>query len=57
MTYFCFTTALRLDHVYLEAVLLLNPWYTGGLFHCYILDESICPFRGVGSILLLLFYF
>ena len=26
-------------------------------FHCYMLDESICHFRGVGSILSLLFYF
>ena len=34
-----------------------NPLYTGRLFHCYILDESNCHFRGVGSILLLLFYF
>ena len=25
-----------------------NPLYTGGLFHCYILDEAICHFRGVG---------
>ena len=33
-----------------------NPLYTGRLFHCYILDEAICHFRGVGSILLLLFY-
>ena len=31
-----------------------NPLYTGGLFHCYMLDESICQFRGVGSILPLL---
>ena len=28
--------------------------YTGGLFHCHMLDESICHFRGVGSILSLL---
>ena len=34
-----------------------NPLYTGRLFHCYILDESICHFNGVGSILSLLFYF
>ena len=34
-----------------------NPWYTSGLFHCYTLDKSIYHFRGVGSILLLLFYF
>ena len=26
------------------------PLYTGRLFYCYILDESICRFRGVGSI-------
>ena len=35
----------------------LNPLYTGGLFHCYMVDESICHFRGVRSLLLLLFYF
>ena len=35
----------------------INPLYTGGLFHCYMLDESICHFRGVGSILLLSFSF
>ena len=37
----------------------LNPLYTGGLFHCYtcMLDESICHFRGVRSVLFLLFYF
>ena len=28
----------------------VNPLHTGGLFHCYMLDESICHFRGVGSI-------
>ena len=30
---------------------ILNPLSTGRLFHCYMLDESICHFRGVGSIL------
>ena len=30
-----------------------NPLYTGRLFDCYMLDKSICYFRGVGSILLL----
>ena len=37
----------------------LNPLYTSGLFHCYILDEymHICHFSVVGSVLLLLFYF
>ena len=34
-----------------------NPLYTGRLFHCYMLDESICHFRGVRSILPFLFYF
>ena len=29
----------------------VNPLYTGRLFHCCMLDESICHFRGVGSIL------
>ena len=37
--------------------LTFNPLYTGGFFHCYMLDESIRHFRGVGSILSLLFYF
>ena len=37
--------------------LSLNPLNTGGLFHCYILDESIFHFRDVGSISSLLFYF
>ena len=35
----------------------VKPLYTVGLFHCYMLDESICHFRGVRSILLLLFHF
>ena len=33
-----------------------NPVCTGRLFHCYMLDKSICHFRGVRSILLPLFY-
>ena len=33
-----------------------NLLYTGRLFHCYMLDASICHFRDVGSILSLLFY-
>ena len=37
--------------------LVLKPLYTDRLFHCYMLGESICHFRGVGSILSLLFYF
>ena len=36
---------------------VVNPLYTGRLLHCYMLDESICRFRGVMSILSLLFYF
>ena len=35
----------------------INPLYTGGLFHCYMLDKFICHFRGIGSILTLLLYF
>ena len=35
----------------------VNPLYTGGLFHYYMLGESIWNFRGVGSILSLLIYF
>ena len=35
----------------------ITPFYTGKLFHSYMLDESICHIRGVGSILSLLFYF
>ena len=35
---------------------LLYPLYTGGLFHCYMMDEAICNVRGGGSILLFLFY-
>ena len=35
----------------------LNSLYTGGLFHCYILDKFICQVRGVGSILSLLSLF
>ena len=33
------------------------PLYTVRLFQCYMLDKSICHFRGTWSILLLLFYF
>ena len=34
----------------------INPLYTGRLFHCYMLDKSICHFRGFESISSLLFY-
>ena len=37
--------------------MFFNPLHDGGLFRCDLLDESICHFRGVGCILLLLFYF
>lgn len=33
---------------------VLNPLYTDRFFHCHM---SICDFSGVGSMLLLLFYF
>ena len=29
----------------------LSPFYTGELCHYYILDETICPFKSVGSVL------
>ena len=28
---------------------ILYPLYTGGLFHCYMLEEPICHYRGVRS--------
>ena len=36
---------------------VLNALYTGGFFHCYMLNESIWHFMSVGSTLSLLFYF
>ena len=33
-----------------------SPLYTGGLFHCCMLDKSICHFRGVESILSLILF-
>ena len=36
-------------------MLSFSPLYTDGLFHCYILDEAFSHFRGVRSILSLLF--
>ena len=30
---------------------------TAGLFHCYLLDEALCHFRGARSVLSLSFYF
>ena len=36
---------------------LSNLLYTGGLFHCYMLDKLFYYLRGVWSALSLLFYF
>ena len=41
----------------LLALHVINPSYTGGLFYCYIMDESNCHFMGIGSLLSLLFLF
>ena len=30
---------------------VFSPLYTGGLFHCYLLVESICHYRSIESIL------
>ena len=40
-----------------EKSMSINPMYTGGFFHCYMLDESFRHFKGVGSVLSLLFFF
>ena len=42
-----------------EPRITVNPLYAGGFFHryMYMLDESICHFRDVRSVLSLLFYF
>ena len=40
-----------------EHTLFFSPLYTGRIFHCYVLNKFICHFRGLGSVLLLLFYF
>ena len=51
------------DHVHTDITstttytFIFNPLYTGGLYHCYILDKSICHFRGVRSVLSFSFYF
>ena len=36
---------------------MFNPLYTGELFLCYMLEESICHFRDVKFVLSLLCYF
>ena len=38
-------------------IIALNILYTGGIFHCYMLDPSIYHFRGVESMLSLLSVF
>ena len=42
---------------YMHTIISLTYYIYCGLFHCYILGEFICDFRGVRSILSLLFYF
>ena len=37
--------------------LRVNPLYTGGHIYRNMFDVSTCPFRGIGSILSLLFFF
>ena len=32
-------------------VCFFNPFYTGRVFHCYMLDESTCHFRDIGPLL------
>ena len=39
------------------AIILINPLYTGEFFHIYVLNKTVCHFRGVGFILSLLIYF
>ena len=43
--------------LFLSASFHLNPLYTGGLFHCYMLNEFICHFGSIGSTLSLLYFF
>ena len=38
-------------------IIFINPLNTSGLFHCYMMDDSVCHFRGVGSIMLPLIFF
>ena len=51
------TLVLCDDFVLLSEQTPFNLLYTGRLFHYYMLDEPICHFKGVGSILSLLCYF
>ena len=52
MTKIC--TIYKKRYIYIS---FLNPLYTCRLFHCNIMDESICDFRGVRSVLSVLFFF
>ena len=47
-------SAKFLQKVYFK---MFSPLYSGGLFYFYMLDESICHFRGVKSVLLLFVLF
>ena len=42
-----------LDHNALPKGCSFNPLCTGELFHCFMLDKSICHFRGIRSIMTL----
>ena len=59
MTVFVFFAHTLLTVAYIQFIyhITFNQFYTGGLFHCYMLDESICHFRGVGFFLWHLFFF
>ena len=48
---------MYLRHNFSDLLMYSNPLHTGRLFHFYMLDESICHFRDVESILSLVFYF
>ena len=49
--HFILDVDLKLFQRFIIMVMLFNPLYTGRLLHCNIMDEYICHFRGVGSIL------
>ena len=40
----------------IQICLVLNPLYTGGLFHCYMLYELICHFRVSALVCYSIFY-
>ena len=56
---FCFLIFISLSSGILDGLcyatmafpVYFNPLYSGGLFHCYMLDKFICHLRGVRSIL------